>query len=68
MRFLEDVLICKAELEKELAAKHQKDNFEIQKLRAALQMRIDEILKLTAKTDEAAEDKSVGVLEWNTSK
>jgi len=43
MRFLEDVLICKAELESELAAKHQKDKAEIQKLRAALQKRIDEV-------------------------
>ncbi|RHN53057.1 putative F-box domain, leucine-rich repeat domain, L domain-containing protein [Medicago truncatula] len=63
MRFLEDVLICKAELEKELAAEHQKVNFEFQKLRVALQMRIDKIRKLTATTDEAAGDKSVGVLE-----
>jgi hypothetical protein len=48
MRFLEDVLTCKAELENELAAKHQKHNSEIQKLRAALQKRIDEVRKLRA--------------------
>jgi len=53
MRFLEDVLTCKAQLEKELAAKHQKDNAESQKLLAALQKRIDEVRKLTASTDEA---------------
>jgi len=62
MRFLEDVLTCKAELEKELAAKHQKDNAESQKLIAALQKRIDEVRKLTASTDEATRDKSVGGL------
>jgi len=62
MRFLEDVLICKAELESELAAKHQKDKAEIQKLRAALQKRIDEVWKLTA-----GEESVVG-LGWNTSK
>jgi len=61
MRFLEDVLICKAELEKELASKHQKDNSKIQKLRASLQKRIDEVRKLTAKTDEeAAGEENVG--------
>jgi len=60
MRFLEDVLTCKAELEKELATKHQKDNAKSQKLIAALQKRIDEVRKLTASTYEAAGDKSVG--------
>jgi hypothetical protein len=54
MRFLEDVLTCKAELEKELAAEYQKNNAESQKLRVALQKRIDEVRKLTTSTDEAA--------------
>jgi len=47
MRFLEDVLTCKVKLQKELAAKHEKDNAEIQK-------RIDEARKQTAKSDEEA--------------
>jgi ElaB/YqjD/DUF883 family membrane-anchored ribosome-binding protein len=54
MRFLENVLTCKAKLQKELAAKHEKDNAEIQKLRAKLQKRIDEARKQTAKSDDEA--------------
>ena len=57
MRFLEDVLTCKVKLQKELAAKHEKDNAEIQK-------RIDEARKQTAKSDEEA----AGGLRWSTSK
>jgi len=59
MRFLEDVLTCKAELQKELAAKHQKDNAEIQKVRSALQKRIDEVQKQTTKNSKAAREESV---------